>query len=194
MRVNRQIRVPKVRLIDENGEQVGVVPTFEAQKRADDANLDLVEVVPTSTPPVCKILDYGKYRYDQTKREKESKKSQHQIKIKEVKLKPNIDDNDLLVKARQARDFLSKGNKVKVSCMFRGREMVHAQRGQALVQRFCDELADISTLEAPLKLMGRILQAVLAPGARKKKEAAPGKKEPSETEVKTKVSEPESDI
>ena len=190
MRVNRQIRVPKVRLIDENGEQVGVVPTFEAQKRADDANLDLVEVVPTSTPPVCKILDYGKYRYDQTKREKESKKSQHQIKIKEVKLKPNIDDNDLLVKTRQARDFLSKGNKVKISCMFRGREMVHAQRGQALVQRFCDELADISTLEAPLKLMGRILQAVLAPGARKKKEA-PGKKEPSETEIKNKVSESE---
>lgn len=180
MRVNRQIRVPKVRLIDEAGQQVGIVPTFEAQKRADDLQLDLVEIVPTSSPPVCKILDYGKFRYDQTKREKESKKSQHQIKVKEVKLKPNINENDLLTKARQAREFLVKGNKVKISCMFRGREMVHAQRGEDLVRRFCEELADISTPESPLKMLGRVLNTVLAPGVRKKKDPT-AKKEVSET-------------
>ncbi|MEC7839017.1 MAG: translation initiation factor IF-3 [Chlamydiota bacterium] len=183
MRVNRQIRVPKVRLIDENGNQVGVVSTSDAQRKADDAGLDLVEVVATSTPPVCKIIDYGKYRYDQTKREKESKKSQHQVKVKEVKVKPNINEHDLLTKARHAREFISKGNKVKVTCMFRGREMIHPERGENLVRRFCEELADVATPEAPMKRMGRFLHVVLAPGVRKKKEApqkpvAPQEKSP----------------
>ncbi len=170
MRVNRQIRVPKVRLIDENGEQVGVVSTSDAQRKAEDAGLDLVEVVATSNPPVCKILDYGKYRYDQTKREKESKKSQHQVKVKEVKVKPNINEHDLQTKARRAREFLSKGNKVKVTCMFRGRENAHPERGMDLVRRFCDDLGDIATPEAPMKRMGRFLHVVLAPGVRKRKE------------------------
>jgi len=170
LRVNRQIRVPKVRLIDETGEQVGVVSTSDAQRKADDAGLDLVEVVSTSTPPVCKILDYGKYRYDQTKREKESKKSQHQVKVKEVKLKPNINEHDFQTKARHARDFISKGNKVKVTCMFRGREQAHPERGENLVRRFCEELADIATSESPMKRMGRFLHVVLAPGVKKRKE------------------------
>ncbi len=111
---------------------------------------------------------------------KESKKSQHQIKVKEVKLKPNIDDHDFLTKSRQAKDFLSKGNKVKVTCTFRGRELVHFERGEALVRKFCEDLGDVSTPEAPLKQMGRFLHVILAPGVRKKKENS-GKKEISES-------------
>lgn len=173
MRINRQIRAPKVRLIDEKGEQVGVVTIQEAQKLSSDAGLDLVEVVPNSNPPVCKIIDYGKFRYDQTKREKESKKAQHQIKVKEVKVKPNIDDHDLLTKAKQARKFLLEGNKVKITCMFRGREMAHPEIGENLVRKFVEELSDVSALESPLKRMGRMLTVMLAPGARKKKETSP---------------------
>lgn len=173
MRVNKQIRVPKVRLIDENGSQVGVVPTSEALRKAEIAGLDLVEVVPTAAPPVCKILNYGKFRYDQTKREKESKKAQHQVKVKEIKVKPNINDHDLLTKIKNARGFLEKGNKVKVTCTFRGREMAHPEIGEELVKRVVEELSDTSTLETPLKRMGRFLHIVLAPGAKKKKEFAP---------------------
>lgn len=165
--------MPKVRLIDENGNQVGVVSTSEALRKAETAGLDLVEVVPTTTPPVCKILNYGKFRYDQTKREKESKKSQHQVKVKEIKVKPNIDDHDLFTKIKNARAFLAKGNKVKVTCMFRGRELAHPEIGEGLVKRVVDELGDVSTLETPMKRMGRFLHVVLAPGARKKKEVAP---------------------
>ncbi|MEM1282143.1 MAG: translation initiation factor IF-3 [Chlamydiota bacterium] len=181
MRVNKQIRVPKVRLIDENGNQVGIVSTSDAMRKAEAAELDLVEVVPTASPPVCKILNYGKYRYDQTKREKESKKSQHQVKVKEIKVKPNINDHDLFTKIKNARSFLAKGNKVKVTCMFRGREMAHPEIGENLVRRVVEELSDVSTLETPLKRMGRFLHVVLAPGARKKKEA-PQKPAPEKTE------------
>jgi translation initiation factor IF-3 len=131
--------------------------------------LDLVEVVPTSKPPVCKIIDYGKFRYDQTKREKESKKAQHQVKVKEVKVKPNIDDHDLDVKQRRARDFLDKGFKVKLTCMFRGRENAHPEIGEAVVRRFCESLEDIATPESMPKRMGRTLTLVLAPGVKKKK-------------------------
>jgi translation initiation factor IF-3 len=162
--------VPKVRLVDEEGNQVGVVSTSEAFRKAEAAELDLVEVVPTANPPVCKILNYGKYRYDQTKREKESKKSQHQVKIKEIKVKPNINDHDLFTKIRNARGFLAKGNKVKVTCMFRGREMAHPEIGENLVKRIVEELSDVSTLETPLKRMGRFLHVVVAPGVRKRKE------------------------
>lgn len=180
MRVNRQIRVPKVRLIDQNGEQVGVVSTSEALRKAEEAELDLVEVVPTAAPPVCKILNYGKYRYDQTKREKESKKAQHQVKVKEIKLKPNIDDHDLLTKVKSAKTFLDKGNKVKVTLMFRGRQNAHPEIGEKLIDRFVEELSEVSTLETPLKKMGRFLHVVLAPGGKKKKETAPKVVEQSE--------------
>lgn len=172
MRVNKQIKVPKVRLIDENGEQVGVVTTAEAMELAHQADLDLVEVVPTSNPPVCKIINYGKFRYDQTKREKESKKAQHQVKVKEIKVKPNIDDHDLMTKIRQARDFLVKGNKVKVTCTYRGREMAHPEIGEKVVERVRVELADVSTPEAMPKRMGRFLILVLAPGVKKKKDVS----------------------
>lgn len=169
LRINRQIRSPKVRVISADGKQLGVFITGEAQKLAEREGLDLVEVVANSEPPVCKIIDYGKFRYDQTKREKESKKAQHQVKVKEVKVKPNIDEHDFQFKLKRAREFLSKGNKVKLTCMFRGREMAHPEVGREVVKRMCDELEDIGTPEAPLKMFGRSLTTVIAPGARKKK-------------------------
>lgn len=172
MKVNREIRAPKVRVITHTGEQAGVVSLHEALAMAEEAGLDLVEIVPGSNPPVCKIMNFGKFRYDQTKREKENKKAQHQIKIKEIKIKPNIDEHDLQVKMRHAREFIAKGNKVKVTCFYRGREMMHPEFGEKLVQKICNELEDVATTEAPPKLFGRALTAVLAPGAKKKKTGA----------------------
>lgn len=170
MRINRQIRAPKVRVIDSVGKQVGILSIQEAQTMADAVGLDLVEIAPTAKPPVCKIIDYGKYRYQVTKKEKESKKAQVQVKVKEVKVKPNTDDYDLKVKVKHARDFIQKGNKVRLTCMFRGREMQHPEFGMRVVQKIIDELADIGTPEAPLKQMGRSLSVVVAPGKKKNKE------------------------
>jgi translation initiation factor IF-3 len=182
LKVNREIRAPRVRVISHTGEQIGIMALYEALAKADEVGLDLVEIVPTSNPPVCKIINYGKFRYDQTKREKESKKAQHQVKVKEVKLKPNIDEHDLQTKLRHARKFLEEGNKVKLTCTFRGREMMHTEIGEKIVRRFCDDLEDIATAEAPGKIMGRTLNIVLAPGAKKKvKEGAkPGSPEENE--------------
>lgn len=168
MKVNREIRASKVRVINQLGEQVGVITLHEAIAMAEEVGLDLVEVVPGSVPPVCKIINYGKFRYDQTKREKESKKTRHQVKVKEVKIKPNIDPHDLETKMRHARDFLSKGNKVKVTCVFRGREMLHADIGEKLVKKVCEDLEEVATPEIPPKMLGRILSVVLAPGGKKK--------------------------
>lgn len=179
LRVNRQIRSAKVRLIDQEGKQLGVVPIQQAQSLADSAGLDLVEIAPNSEPPVCKIIDYGKYRYHQTKKEKESKKAQHQVKIKEVKVKPNTDDHDLEYKLKNAREFIEKGNKVKVTCMFRGRQMAHPEIGRRIVQKLIDGLADIASPEDMPKLMGRNLSVTLAPGVKKMKE----KKSESENEA-----------
>lgn len=170
MKVNREIRAPKVRLISHTGEQVGIVSLQEALAMAEEQGLDLVEIVPGSAPPVCKVMNFGKFRYDQSKREKESKKAQHQIKVKEIKLKPNIDSHDLETKIRHARDFLMHGDKVKISCMFRGREMMHPEIGEKIVQKICQDLEDVSIPESPPKLMGRLLLVVLAPGSKKKKE------------------------
>jgi translation initiation factor IF-3 len=163
LRVNKQIRAPKVRVIGDDGSQIGVLPIKEALMKAAEANLDLVEIAPNAQPPVCKIIDYGKFRYDQTKREKESKKAQHQVKVKEIKLKPNIDEHDFQTKLKQARQFIEKGNKLKVTCMYRGRELIHPELGQKVVQRFCKGLEDIALVEAPAKLLGRSLIGVLAP-------------------------------
>lgn len=174
MKVNKQIRAPKVRVIGPDGEQVGVLTLQEALQKATVEGLDLVEIVPNSNPPVCKIINYGKYRYDQTKREKESKKAQHQIKVKEVKVKPNIDDHDLQTKLRHARDFLAEGNKVKVTCMFRGREMAHPEIGHRLMAKVIAELEDVSATESPANMMGRFLTIVLAPSTKKKTKAVGG--------------------
>ena len=176
MRVNKDIRVPRVRVISHTGEQLGVLPLYEALDIAAKAGLDLVEISPGATPPVCKVINYGKYRYDQTKREKENKKAQHQIKVKEVKLKPNIDEHDFQTKLRHAREFVSKGNKVKITCTFRGREMMHAQIGEKLLKRMCDDLDETvgAQSETPPKQFGRMLSVVLAPGPKKqKKESKP---------------------
>ena len=170
MRVNREIRAPKVRLIGQAGEQIGVVSLYEALAMADEAGMDLVEISPAASPPVCKIMNYGKFRYDQTKREKENRKAQHQIKIKEVKVKPNIDEHDLQTKLRHAHDFLSEGDKVKITCTFRGREMMHPEYGEKLVKRICAQLEEVAQPDSPAKLFGRILSVVLSPVSKKKKE------------------------
>jgi translation initiation factor IF-3 len=168
LRVNKQIRAPKIRVIDEEGNQLGVLLVKDALKKAEDAGKDLVEVAPNANPPVCKIIDFGKFRYDQTKREKESKKSHVQIKVKEIKLKPNIDDHDLLTKLRHAKDFLEKGNKVKITLMYRGREMAHKEYGEKLVQKVIEELKEDGIPESIPKQMGRFLTLVIAPQGKKK--------------------------
>jgi translation initiation factor IF-3 len=170
LKVNREIRAPKVRVISNAGEQIGILALYEALAMAEEQGLDLVEIVPGSNPPVCKIMNFGKFRYDQSKREKENKKATHQIKVKEIKLKPNIDVHDLETKTRHAREFLTSGNKVKITCVFRGREMMHPEIGEKIVNEMCQVLEDISIAESPPKMMGRMLLVVLAPGAKKKKE------------------------
>jgi translation initiation factor IF-3 len=168
LKINEEIHAKQVRVIGEDGTQHGIMSINEALQLSEKANLDLVEIVPNATPPVCKIIDFGKYRYEQTKREKESKKSQHQVKVKEVKLKLNIDDHDFETKMNHARDFISKGNKVRVVCMFRGREMLHPEFGQKLIERMCLGLEDVSAPEGDIKLFGRSLSVILAPASKKK--------------------------
>jgi translation initiation factor IF-3 len=158
-----------VRVIDKDGTQLGVLSTGEALARAEAAGLDLIEISAGSDPPVCKIIDYGKYRYQITKKEKESKKSQHQVKVKEIKMKPQTDEHDLQVKTRHAREFIEKGYKVRLTCVFRGREMQHPEFGERVVKKIINDLSDIATPESNAKLLGRSLSVVLAPGAVKKK-------------------------
>ena len=157
-----------MRVIDKDGTQVGIISSAEALRMAEDAGLDLVEIAPNAQPPVCKIIDYGKYRYQITKKEKESKKAQHQVKVKEIKVKPNTDDHDFEFKLKRAREFVEKGNKVRLTCTFRGREQAHPEFGYKIVQRLIDGLIDIATPEAPLKKIGRNLSTVVAPGTKKK--------------------------
>jgi translation initiation factor IF-3 len=168
VRVNREIRASRVRVIDKDGNQLGILTLLDALQRAEQAGLDLVEISASADPPVCKIIDHGKYRYQQTKKEKENKKAQHQVKVKEVKVKPNTDEHDILTKLRHAREFIVKGNKVKITCTYRGREMMHPEFGKKVIDRLCTDLADIATPEAPAKFFGRTLSVVIAPGAKKK--------------------------
>lgn len=168
MRINREIRAAKVRVTTEDGEHLGILSLMDALSRAEAAGLDLVEISSSTDVPVCKIIDYGKLRYQQTKKEKEGKKAQHQVKVKEVKLKPNTDDHDLQTKLRHAREFIEKGNKVRVTCVFRGREMAHPELGMNKIKLVCSTLADIASPEAPPKMMGRNLSVVITPGAKKK--------------------------
>ena len=134
--------------------------------------LDLVEIAPTAKPPVAKIIDYGKFRYALAKKEKDSKKAQVQIKVKEIKLKPNIDTHDFQTKLKHAREFLTKGNKVRITCMFRGREMLHLNLGIKVIEQFCTDLSDVSIVEAPPKLMGRSMSTTLAPSGKRPKVAS----------------------
>ena len=161
--INEQIREKEIRVISNDGEQLGIMPTKEAQSMANSKNLDLVMISPNAQPPVCKIMDYGKYKYEQSKREKEAKKNQKVISVKEVKLRPNIEDHDFLTKAKNASKFLAVGDKVKVTIMFRGREITHPELGQELCERFAEELAGVAKVEKPAKVEGRNMIMILAP-------------------------------
>ena len=153
--INEQIRDREVRVIGENGEQLGVMSAKEAFKLAREADLDLVKIAPTAKPPVCKIIDYGKYKYEQTRKEKEAKKKQKVTEVKEIRLSPNIDVNDLNTKANQARKFLAKGDKVKVALRFRGREMAHMGISKQILDDFYSKVEDVAVIEKPAKLEGR---------------------------------------
>lgn len=153
--INEQIRDKEVRLIGENGEQLGIMSSREAMQLAREAELDLVKIAPTAKPPVCKIIDYGKYRYEQARKEKEAKKKQKVIEIKEVRLSPNIDTNDLNTKTSAARKFLEKGDKVKVTLRFRGREMAHMSKSRHILDDFANALSDIAVIDKPSKVEGR---------------------------------------
>ncbi len=153
--INEQIRDKEVRLIGESGEQLGIMSSKDAMKLAKDANLDLVKIAPTAKPPVCKIIDYGKYRYELARKEKEAKKKQKVTEVKEIRLSPNIDDNDLNTKANQARKFITHGDKVKVALRFRGREMAHTQASKVILDNFFSKLEDVAVIEKPAKLEGR---------------------------------------
>ena len=159
--INEQIRDREIRLIGENGEQLGIMSAKDAMKLAREAELDLVKIAPTAKPPVCKIIDYGKYRYELARKEKEARKKQKTIEIKEVRLSPNIDVNDLNTKVASARKFLAKGNKVKVSLRFRGREMAHMQSSKQILDVFAEKLADIAVVEKAPKLEGRSMTMFL---------------------------------
>ena len=153
--INEQIRDKEVRVIGENGEQLGIMSAKEAMKLAMEAELDLVKIAPTAKPPVCKIIDYGKYKYEQTRKEKEAKKKQKVTEVKEIRLSPNIDANDLNTKANQARKFLTKGDKVKVALRFRGREMAHMGISKQILDDFYAKVEDVAVIEKPAKLEGR---------------------------------------
>ena len=153
--INEQIRDREIRLIGEDGEQLGIMSARDAMKLAREANLDLVKIAPTGKPPVCKIIDYGKYRYEQARKEKEARKKQKTIEVKEVRLSPNIDTNDLNTKVNQARKFVSSGNKVKVAVRFRGRELAHTAVGKTILEDFAQKLSDIAVIDKPAKLEGK---------------------------------------
>ena len=167
MQINEEITDKEVRLISNDGEQLGIVSAAQAQKLAAEKNLDLVKMAPQAKPPVCKIMDYGKYRFEQSKREKEAKKNQRVIEIKEIRLSPNIDVHDFDTKVGHARKFLSAGNKTKVSIRFRGREMTHTDLGLTIMAQFAEKCADIASVEKPAKLEGRQMLMFLAPKSAK---------------------------
>ena len=159
--INEQIRDREIRLIGENGEQLGIMSAKDAMKLAREAELDLVKIAPTAKPPVCKIIDYGKYRYELARKEKEARKKQKTIEIKEIRLSPNIDENDLNTKITNARKFLQKGNKVKITLRFRGREMAHMQAHRYILEEFAKKLEDVAVIDKPIKQEGRTLTIFL---------------------------------
>jgi len=159
--INEQIRDKEVRVIGEDGQQLGIMSAREAQALADEAGLDLIKIAPTAKPPVCKITDYGKYRYEQARKEKEAKKKQKVIEVKEIRLSPNIDTNDLNTKSNSARKFLTKGDKVKVSLRFRGREMAHMNSSKHILDDFAESLSDIAVIDKAPKVEGRSMTMYL---------------------------------
>lgn len=168
LRINEEIRIREVRVTSASGEQLGIMATRDALRMAEEQHLDLVEVAPKAKPPVCRIMDFGKYRYEQQKREKEAKKKQKIVTIKEVKLRPNIEQHDFDVKLKNALRFLEEGNKVKVTIMFRGRELSHPELGREVLNRVSDQLKELVSIERDAKLEGKNMTMILAPKAQTK--------------------------
>jgi translation initiation factor IF-3 len=165
-RVNERIRVPQVRVIGDDGEQIGILTTREALAMAQSKGLDLVEVAATSRPPVCRIMDYGKFKYEQNLRARKARKNQHQMQLKEVKMRPKIEDHDYNFKLRHARTFLEERDKVKFTVTFRGREMAHQELGYKIIEAIMTDLADVAVVETPPRTEGRTLSMVVAPKAK----------------------------
>ena len=161
--VNEEIRDNEVRLIGSTGEQLGIMSSAQAQHIADEQGLDLVKISPQATPPVCKLMDYGKFRFEQSKREKEARKNQHVVEIKEVRMSPGIDVGDFNTKLKNAQKFVADGNRVKVSVRFRGREMAHTEIGRELLVRFAEAIAETATLDKEPKMEGRSMSIFLSP-------------------------------
>ena len=160
-RVNRQIRIPQVRLIDEKGEQLGIVNVEDARRRAEEVGLDLVEVSPTAVPPVCRILDFGKFKYEQRKKDRDGHKH-HTSQLKELRVRPMIDSHDLEYRVKQGREFLIEGHKVQVVCVFKGRQMDHPEHGYRVMQQVADTLADVGRIESSPKMLGKRMTMLLA--------------------------------
>ena len=163
MRVNEEIDAPQVRLIGEDGEQLGIVPLAKALAVAEEVGLDLVEIAPMANPPVCKVMDYGKYRYQEQKKAHEARLKQKQIQVKEIKLRPGTDENDYQIKLRNLRRFLEEGDKAKVTLRFRGRELSHQELGMRQLERVREDLADVGVVEQMPRLEGRQMVMIIAP-------------------------------
>ena len=173
-RLNEQITVRECRLIGYDGQQMGIYPTVQARRIAEDQNLDLVEIAPNADPPVCRIMDYGKYKYDQAIKAKQARKNQSKIETKEMKFRPKIDVGDYTTKKKHVLRFLGQGNKVKITIMFRGREMSHPDQGLSILERLAADLKDVAVIESPPKMEGRNMHMLIAPlpaSAKKKKES-----------------------
>lgn len=168
LRLNNRIRAREVRVIDEENNQLGILPLRDAQALAEERGLDLVEVAPNAVPPVCRIMDHGKYRYEQTKKEREARKNQKQVEIKQIRLEPKTDSHDIDVKTGQARRFLLEGDKVKFNLRFRGREIVHQEIGREILDRIAENLRDIATVEQRPLMEGKVLSLTLAPSSKAK--------------------------
>ena len=188
-RLNDRIRVPRVRLIGVDGAQLGIYETADALRIADEQGFDLVEIAPNSDPPVCRIMDYGKYKYEQDIKAKKARKHQATVQLKEIKFRPKIDNHDYETKKKHVVRFLTAGAKVKVTIMFRGREMAHAERGLAILERLAEDLADLAIIENQPKLEGRNMHMLIAPVKKDVKESteaeAPGAEPPVEEESET---------
>jgi len=187
-RVNERIRIREVRLIDEEGEQVGIIATRDALDMARERGLDLVEVAPNAVPPVCRLMDYGKFRYEQSRKERESRKNQHVVELKEFRIKPKIGDHDLEIKGRQAAKFLDTGDKVKMTVTFRGREMAHPEIGRGLLDQLADMLRPHGTIEQSPHMEGRAMIMMINP---LKQKQAPQEREGGQRRDEAKAENPQ---